>query len=53
MDRYLYKTRIQSMLREQPHLMIREAHVHGLALAWCDSPQEGRVAHVTGVLLRT
>ena len=30
MDRYLYKTRIQQMLREIPRLSIREAHAHGL-----------------------
>lgn len=46
MDRYLYKTRIQQMLREIPRLSIREAHAHGLDM---DEGPTGR--RVTGVRL--
>ena len=52
MDRYLYKTEIQRMLRSQPNLEIREGHVHGLALAY-GAGAEGHHAKVQGVTLRT
>ncbi|WFD28603.1 Mitochondrial Translation Optimization [Malassezia nana] len=48
MDRYLYKTEIQRLLRAVPHLEIREGHVHGLDLAY-----EGPTPRVRGVTLCT
>ena len=53
LDRYLYKTHIQRALRDVPHLTIREAHVHGLALDWHPAPSGEAQASVRGVSLST
>ena len=40
LDRFLYKTEIQRLIRETSGLAVREAHVHGLELAWAAGGHE-------------
>lgn len=52
MDRYLYKTHIQRLLRETPNLTIQEGHVHGVDVQWDrEAMADGALGRITGVLL--